>query len=112
MAKDIIRNKSVLVAFRGEGSQGCRQRNKNKEAMNYYKIDNATLKADGIATFAHLTNGRQTVVSDMDVRRAVGFELSPTDIQTRYGIAPLTAKEIASVRRAKSWTFNRKEATL
>lgn len=77
--------------------------------MNYYKVSNSKLARDGVDTFAHLTNGKQTVVSDMDVRRVLGYGLSPADIQSRYGVAPLTPREKSALRNSKTWTMNRKK---
>lgn len=75
--------------------------------MNYYKIRNATLEADHVDTFAHWTDGEQTVVSDMDVCRAVGFELTPEDVQARYGVEPLTQRQLINVRRNAKWSMNK-----
>lgn len=80
--------------------------------MNYYKIDNKQLAKDGVHTFAHWTDGEKTVVSDMDVRRAVGFDLTPEEVQKRYNVTPLTQRQLTAVSNSGEWTMNRKEAAV
>jgi len=75
--------------------------------MNYYKIDNLRLKADGVDTFAHWTDGSHSVVSDVDVRRVIGFDLSPEDVQKRYGTEPLTQDELINIRRSGKWSIKK-----
>lgn len=71
--------------------------------MNYYKIKNGLLNKDGIDTFAHLTDGDNTIVSDVDVRRVVGFNLTPEDVQARYGVRPLSQDELLNIKRNANW---------
>lgn len=80
--------------------------------MNYYKVSLERCAKDGIDTFAHWTDGSRAVVSDMDVRRAQGFGLSPEDIQERYGAAPLTASELVNIRKSGEWAMNKAHGTI
>jgi len=75
--------------------------------MNYYKISNTRLGKDGIDTFAHWTDGENTVVSDVDVRRVLGFDLTPQDVQERYDAEPLTQRQLVSIRRSDDWELNK-----
>lgn len=74
--------------------------------MNYYKINTDRLKSDGIDTFAHWQSSTQTVVSDMDVRRILGFDLSPENIQKKYNVTPLTQAQLIAVRLSDKWAMN------
>ena len=74
--------------------------------MNYYKVSNQLLESDGVDTYARWTDGDSTVVSDVDARRVLGFELTPEDVRKRYGVKPLTERELASVRRSEQWRLN------
>lgn len=74
--------------------------------MNYYKVSCERCSKDGIDTFAHWTDGESCVIGDMDARRALGFGLSPEDIQKRYGVSPLTQAELINVRRSYKWRMS------
>lgn len=77
--------------------------------MNYYKVSNQLLTSGGVNTYAHWTDGDSTVVSDVDVRCALGFSLTPADVQKRYSVKPLTERELTSIRRSGNWKLNMKK---
>lgn len=76
--------------------------------MNYYKIRKSDAEQAGIDLFAHYVTETYAVVSDMDLRGVMGFDLSPEDLQRKCGgVEPLTPRQLAGIQRDPRWKFHK-----